>query len=969
MLGWNLHRRFLILLLLPLLLTAGLLATFFINYQNKQLSHNLQSHGKLLAEQLASASAQAIRSKRLELLKPIVKTTLQQSNVAAISITDNEGSVILRSISTNKESTPQYSESSIPQFKHNLIFMQPILGNNLKSAPQNFKFNEYQFNLPNEFRNIIDPRLISGWAIIELSQDNIFQKQHSIIVNTLGITALVVLISTILLARISKTVTVPIVNLAKVTNEAINVNPRKNTELGSSSELQQLEQGIHSMVDIVRKSREQLQEKVEQATADLVSSIQVVERQNKELTEARQEALLASKVKSEFLANMSHEIRTPMNGIIGFVRLLQKTNPSPEQYDYIQTIEKSAISLLSIINDVLDISKIEAGKVVLNGEDYNLRTSIEDVTSLLAPLAYEKDLNLVSMIYNDVPLDLYGDQSRLRQILTNLISNAIKFTEVGEVVVRTMLEDESDDTATIKIMVSDTGIGISPKDQQQLFRTFTQLDSSSTRRYGGTGLGLTISKSLVEMMGGEIGLDSKINQGSSFWFTFVHHKQQQIVLEDNHSILLTGFKILLYDSNLASQIAIKQLLETWDTDVITVSTISDVHNHVKIAEKHAPYDLIILGLSNQESKTSILGGQIESIKSMTQCNVLALVNSADTRVLANVKQTGINAVLPKPVKHQDFHTMLCNLLVPDQAILAFPSRATDFSHNNLPTEQIHSDTTQNTDSTNDSLPLEDIRVLIVEDQEINSRLINILLRQAGAITMVAENGKQAIEAADFDNFDVILMDIQMPEMNGIEATQHIRENSKINNDTPILALTATIVGDDRSRYLNAGMNEVLVKPVNETILINIILKHVRPEMFLQAIGSVQPSATTEPVSTNTPSSNGKAYINLEQYKDKTTTSKEQVTREMQILLAKELPVFQETIDKAFTDNDLESLNYHVHKMHGATAYCGVPDLKNALHKLEISIKEQQDRSVIEANLHTVIIEIDTTLKFVYSSVN
>ena len=471
------------------------------------------------------------------------------------------------------------------------------------------------------------------------------------------------------------------------------------------------------------------------------------------------------------------------------------------------------------------------------------------------------------------------------------------------------------------------------------------------------------------MMGGEIGLDSKINQGSSFWFTFVHQKQQHPIALDNHnSILLTGFKILLYDSNLASQIAIKQLLDTWDTDVITVSTISDVHNHIEIAEKHAPYDLLILGLSNQESKTSILGGQIETIKAMTQCNVLALVNSADTRVLANVKQTGINAVLPKPVKHQDFHTMLCNLLVPDHAILAFHSRDIDVNQDNLSEVQNDSESNQNSENSIETPPLQDIRVLIVEDQEINSRLINILLRQAGAITMVAENGKQAVDAADFDNFDVILMDIQMPEMNGIESTQHIRENSKFNRDTPILALTATIVGDDKTRYLNSGMNEVLVKPVNETILVNIILKHVKPEMFLQAISSVQVTGVSEPSVSISTNPNGKAYINLEQYKTKTTSTKDQLAREMQILLAKELPLFKDTINNVFAEHDMESLTYHVHKMHGATAYCDVPELKNALQTLEVSIKEEQNDSIIEANLHTVIIEIDATLKSIYNAV-
>ncbi len=965
MVNWDLQRRFLFLSMLPLTLIAVVLSMFFINQQTSSLTESLKARGESMARHLATASSHGVASNNLTLIKPVTKTVLEDPDVTAITITDNDGAVILRSLSSKKSSQNEKQDPSQPRFTDNLIFMRPILNSTYYEPQHDLKFSDYQLNFPHEFPEIIDPREISGWAIIELSQKNNRIKINNIIAKSLGVTGSILLVCSILAFRISKKITSPILKLAQAANEIEKGNLDIEVELDSKGEFLTLERNINNMAESLRQSREQLQEKVDQATSDLLSSIQVVERQNKELSEARQEALLASRVKSEFLANMSHEIRTPMNGIIGFVKLLQKTSPTNEQSDYIETIEKSANNLLSIINDILDISKIEAGKVTLKGEQYNLRNCIEEVTALLAPLAYEKNLNLVSMIYNDVPLFLHGDASKLRQILTNLVSNAIKFTEIGDVVIRIMMEDESNEEVTIKVMVTDTGIGINQKDQHRLFQTFSQLDSSSTRKYGGTGLGLTISKTLVEMMQGEIGFDSKVNQGSTFWFTFRHKKHPVQSISETSLSALVGFKILIYDSNQASRLAIQHQLENWGIDVIALTTISDVHNHVTIAEQHAPFDLIILGLSQQETHANLLAGQVKTIRKISQCNILALVNSADAKVFDTIKSAGIYSALSKPVKQYEFHQQLCNLLVPDSRLLDLPNMDTmsNLTARNQKKTTSITPTKAKTSISNEPLALDGIRILIAEDQEINARLMDILLSQAGAITTVVENGQQALRAAESEVFDFILMDIQMPEMNGMEATRLIRKLDNGNKDIPIVALTANTIAEDFSNYLASGMSDILIKPVDEEKLTNIILASVSHK-DQNTISTDNESVSDElPASTSTghAGQTQKAYINIRQHKDKLAMSKQELTEEMYAMLLKELPKFKQSINDAFDQDDFRELDHHVHKLHGATSFCDVPTLKNAVESLEISIKKNYAKKTIKANLKVVNIEIDAAL--------
>jgi len=969
MINWDLQRRLVILTLLPLTFIALSLAIIFINKQVSLLSDSMAMHGHALARHLANASRHGLNSGNPEILKPLTQSILQEPDVAAITITDNNGSVIVRSSTTKQSFLEKNVESVTPRFSDSLIFMRPILTNGKLAPDAEARLNstDYQQNFPHAFTNIIDPQYIIGWAIIEISQENIHARQRTVIFKSLATTLALLILGALIIFHISKKVTAPIFNLANAANEIEKGNLDIQLELESSGELLILERSINNMAESLRQSRDELQKQVDQATEDLLSSIQVVERQNKELAEARQQALLASRVKSEFLANMSHEIRTPMNGILGFIKLLNNTSLSPEQIEYINIIQKSSNSLLSIINDILDISKIEAGKVTLSGIEYDLQDCIEEVTSLLAPLAYEKNVNLVSMIYNDVPLNLIGDSAKLRQILTNLVSNAIKFTEVGDVVIRTMLEDENNDDITIKTMVSDTGIGINQKDQQRLFRTFAQVDSSSTRQFGGTGLGLTISKTLAEMMDGEIGVDSKINQGSTFWFTFTHKKIQtkQPELSVRSATTLTGYTILYYESNQASLLAMQHLMNNLKLNVITATSIPDLYHHIELSEKNTPYDLIILGLSQQEMLPNILNSQVEALKNMTQCNMLALINSADAKVFSTVRSSGINACIAKPVKHVEFYETMRNLLTPDATILNFPHGGPPEFPNSTSTELT---SPANHSPDDDNPPLLGYKILIAEDQDTNARLIELILDYAGATTTVVENGELALNAASQQLFDIILMDIHMPVMNGVEATENIRALKNNNRNTPIIALTANAIEEDKVEYINAGINDVLIKPVDDNELFSMIKLHKPEHANISTNDDATqtehqlPEETTKTPTDAQAEEMQKSYIDLRRYKNKEQLDKkEKLKNELFIMLLKELPDTREAISHSFAEKRFKELGDHVHKLHGATSYVNTPQLKSAVEDLEVSIKKKHDNNVIETKVSTVIQEIDLLL--------
>ena len=513
----------------------------------------------------------------------------------------------------------------------------------------------------------------------------------------------------------------------------------------------------------------------------------------RELDIARQGALRAAGAKSEFLANMSHEIRTPMNAIIGMTDLALRTRLTSRQRDYIRTARESAEALLSIVDDVLDVSKIEAGRLTLDRTPFTLRDTVEDAVRLLAPRAAEKGLELACRIAPDVPDTVIGDPGRLRQVILNLVGNAVKFTNTGEVILDVEVGEIAAEETALRFCVTDTGIGIPPDKRWDIFGPFVQADASTTRRYGGTGLGLTISAQLVELMGGRIWIESEVGKGSRFHFVarfgvlFAAAQPPAAAVANLHDL-----RVLVVDDNATNRRILSEILASWQMRAVPVdggtaalATLRDA------ADRGEPFHLVLTDALMPDLDGYGLAQEVSRDQRLAATKLMLLTSAAGPRA---EQTTGkFHAELTKPVKQSDLM---------DAIVTAFGATATLASARQEPATGTAPARTR---------PL---RVLVAEDNATNQKLLEALLREHGDRVTLVTDGRAAVEASGARRFDVILMDVQMPEMGGLEATQAIRARERESGGhVPIIALTAHAMTGDRERCLAAGMDAYVSKPL------------------------------------------------------------------------------------------------------------------------------------------------------------
>jgi len=894
--------------LAPTILVSLMLGGFFTLSLFNELENTLEEQGVNIITPLAITAENNLHNNNRESLKnlidrmhrnhsPLINSIAVYNELNELFVTSNYHRMIGNFNNFSAAKMPQ--EIKITTSDDNIIITAPITSEKITSQEED------------------NTQPIIGYIVMQLNSHNTLLQQHRIAVTTFIIILLGIQLNLFFTFRLINNVTKPISEMVRAVAKIREGKLDTRLQGNLIGELEILKRGINAIAGSLKSYHDRMQHNIDSATSELLESMEQIEIKNVELDIANRKAQEANRVKSEFLANMSHELRTPLNGVIGLTQQLLKTQLLPNQIDSLQIIERSGQSLYNLIEDILDFSKLEAGKLHLDRSSFNLRDTVDDVTNILVNQALEKDISLIIDVNPKTLDNVVGDQQRLQQILTNLVGNAIKFTKNGSVRLNVASKQLSEGKHKLYFDVIDTGIGIDNDQIKRLFNAFEQADNSISRTYGGTGLGLVITKKLIEEMGGTISCISEPGIGSQFSCN-VLIGESNLKPQFHINAQLNG-RVHLYYGNITKRDIVLTQLHHWGAQVDCANNPDVWHTQ----QQSHQYDSVVISYDGPYNDLSSLEMLVNNLPESIDSTVL--INSNDLILHQRIIALGVKYCQLDPISMKRLFNSIEGIETYSSPLIERPILRPVMHPNK--------------------------RALVVDDNAANLKLISTILQDKVGSLVQASDGEEAVAACTNTKFDIIFMDIQMPVLDGIQATAIIRKQG-INQLVPIVATTAHALEEEKQIWLNKGMDDFLTKPLREKS-IDHILAH-----WLDSSHSK-----------NTRQLEHKHIIDQHQSHDQNAKhidwneslqqamNKEELAIDMLTMLLDTIPETISAIEHAISIQDGVELLKIIHKLHGACCYTGVPQLKQLAYSIESELKQHAKISDIEPELLEILDEL------------